>query len=182
MNKLKKDKTEKYHTDHDLFDRLSDSYENMYEHITENLHHAEEKTEALFNKLVSDAKNKVVELKHLSEEDAEKVATWVRRDITDAGDYLSKTGNELKDWFGFETALVENKLLDMLIKAADQTTIKLLNLKEKSSMNTRYRSGEVIGPATLKCEHCGEVLQYFRAGVIPICPKCHETHFYRIVK
>ena len=182
MTNKKKKKEDKYSTEHDVLDMLGESYEKLYEHVAENLHEAEEKTESVFKKLIHEAKENVVELKKISHDDAEKVADWVQRDMTDAAHYLSETGNELKDWFGFETALVENKLLDLFSKAADPTTVKLLQLREKSKLNTSYHTGEVTGPATLKCDKCGEVLQFRRAGKIPPCPKCHETSFHRVLK
>lgn len=182
MTTPKNEKKEKYRGEHDVLDVLGESYEKLYEHIAENFHRAEDKTEALFNKLMHEAKDKVKELKKISEDDADKVADWVKRDMTDAAHYLAETGNELKDWFGFETTLVENELLDMFIKAADQTTVKLLQLKEESKLNISYHTGEVIGPATLKCDKCDETLQFRRAGKIPPCPKCHETSFHRVLK
>ena len=182
MTKPKKEKKKKYHSEHEVLDVLGDSYERLYEHVAKNFHRAEEKTEALFNKLIHEAKDKVRELKKISDDDADKVADWVKRDMADAAHYFAETGNELKDWFGFETALVENELLDMFIKAADQTTVKLLQLKEQSKSNISYQTGEVVGPATLKCDECGEELQFRRASKIPPCPKCHETSFHRVLK
>ena len=182
MTAPKNEKKEKNHSEHDVLDALGDSYEKLYEHVANNFHRAEEKTEALFNKLIHEAKDNVMELKKISKDDADKVADWVKRDMADAAHYFAETGNELKDWFGFETTLVENQLLDMFIKAADQTTVNLLQLKEKSNLNISYYTGEVIGPATLKCDKCGEELQFRRAGKIPPCPKCHETSFHRVLK
>ncbi len=182
MSEKKNEQKDKYTSKHDVLDVLGDSYEKLYEHVADNLHHAEEKTESLLNRLLHEGKEKVMELKQISEHDAEQVANWVRQDMTDAAHYLAETGNELKDWFGFETTLVENEILDRFIKAADQTTIELLRLRDKSRLNTHYRTGEVTGPATLKCDQCGEELQFRRAGKIPPCPKCHATHFNRITR
>lgn len=173
---------EHFHGEHDVLNVMGEAYEKLYEDVAENLHHAEEKTESLFNKLLHEAKDKVRELKEISEEDADKVAAWVKRDMKDAAHYLSDSGNELHDWFGFETALVENKLLDLFARAADKTTIELLRFNEKSMRDAVYRTGEVTGPATLKCDACGEILQFRRAGKIPPCPKCHETRFHRVLK
>ena len=174
---------EKYYKhDHDVLDVFGEAYEKLYEDVAENLHHAEEKTESVFNKLIHEAKDKIIGQKKISVDEADKVAKSVRRDMADSAHYLSETGNELKDWFGFETALVENKLLDIFIKSADQTTVELLQLVEKPKLNSSYHTGEVTGPGTLKCDECDETLQFHRAAKIPPCPKCHGTSFHRILK
>lgn len=166
---------------HDPIDTLGEAYEKLYEHVADNFHRAEQKTKPLFNKLIQEARDKAVEFNDLTEHEADKVVDWIKRDMTDAANYLAETGHELKDWLGFETALVENKLLDLLIKAADQTTVKLLQIKEKSHPAIAYHTGEVTGPGTLMCDQCNEQLHFHRAGKIPPCPKCHATSFHRNV-
>ena len=180
MNTQKQNEEKSSHHDsNDVIDALGSAYEKLYEHIADNFHQAEHKTEALFHTLAHEAKDKVTELKEISEHDADKVVDWVKRDMAGAAHYLSETGHELKDWLGFETTLVETELLDLLIKAADQTTVKLLQLKGKSQFGIDYHTGEVIGPSTLVCKECGEELQFRRAGKIPPCPKCRATKFRR---
>lgn len=166
---------------HDPLDALGEAYEKLYEHVAKNLHDAEKKTEPLFHNLIKEAKEKASKFKELSEEDAEKIASWIKRDMTDLTNYLNHTGNDLKDWLGFETTLVENEFLDLLLKAADQTTAKLLQMKEKVYMDSTYHTGEVVGPGTLECDNCKEHLYFNRAGKIPPCPKCHATNFHRKV-
>jgi hypothetical protein len=164
---------------HDPLDALGEAYEKMYERVVENFHHAEEKTGILFHKLIEEARDKAVELKELSEDDAQKVSDWLKRDVTDAANYLSETGHELKDWLGFETILIESAVLDLLLKTADETTVKLLQMKEDAQRASTYHTGEVTGPGTLVCDQCGEKLHFHRAGKIPPCPKCHATVFHR---
>ena len=166
---------------HDPIDALGEAYEKLYEFVADNFHHAEQKSKPLFNKLIKEAREKTVELKQLSEHDADKVVDWVKRDMTDTANYLAETGRELKDWLGFETILVENKLLDLLEKAADQTTVKLLQINDDSLPVTTYHTGEVTGPGTLACDQCNEQLLFHRSGKIPHCPKCHATSFHRKV-
>jgi len=102
----------------DPIDALGAVYEKMYERAAENFHKAEEKTGSLLHKLIDEAKDKAVELEEVSEEDAVKLAGWLKRDLDDAVNYLSETGHELKDWLGFETTLLESAVLDLLLKAA----------------------------------------------------------------
>jgi len=163
----------------DPIDALGAVYEKMYERAAENFHKAEEKTGSLLHKLIDEAKDKAVELEEVSEEDAVKLAGWLKRDLDDAVNYLSETGHELKDWLGFETTLLESAVLDLLLKAADKTTVELLAMKENAQRPYAYRTGEITGPGTLVCDQCGEKLHFHRAGKIPPCPKCHATSFHR---
>ena len=166
-------------THNDPIDALGAAYEKMYERTAENLHTAEEKSGSLLHKLIDEAKDKAVELKELSEDDAGKLADWLKRDLDDTVNYLSDTGNELKDWLGFETTLLESAVLDLMLKAADKTTVELLTMKDYARQPHAYHTGEITGPGTLVCDQCSEKLHFHRAGKIPPCPKCHATTFHR---
>lgn len=166
----------------DPLDALGKIYENMYEHVVENLHNTEEKTEHLLHKLIDEAKEKAIELGEVSQKEAKELADYLRRDLNDTAKYLSQTGHELKGWLGFETALLENELLDLLLKVADKTTVKLLEIKGKAQSNSNYHTGEVTGPGTLTCNQCGKKLYFYRASKIPSCSKCSSTTFHRNIK
>lgn len=160
-------------------DALGAAYEKMYERAAQNLHSTEKKSAQLLHKLIDEAKDKAVELKELSEEDAAKLADWLKRDLDDTVNYLSETGLELKDWLGFETTLLESAMLDLLLKSADKTTVELLTMKDYARQPHAYHTGEITGPGTLVCDQCEEKLHFHRAGKIPPCPKCHATTFHR---
>jgi hypothetical protein len=139
---------------HDPLDALGEAYEKMFERAVENFHKAEEKSGALFHKMIDEAKEKAVELEEVSREDAE-------------------------NWLGFETTLLESSIFDLLLKAADKTTLELLKMKEDAQQASIYHTGEITGPGTLACDQCGEKLHFRKAGKIPPCPKCHATTFHR---
>ncbi len=164
---------------HDPIDILGEAYEKMYERAAVNLHQAKEKSTQIFHQFINQAKEKAVELEELTEEDATKVSEWLKRDMNDFIDYLVEGENELKDWLGFETSLLENVFLDLMLQTADKTTVELLALKEKARQASTYHTGEVTGPGTLLCDKCGEVLHFHKAGKIPPCPKCHATTYHR---
>jgi len=163
----------------DPIDALGAAYEKMFERAAENLHSAEVKTAPLLHRLIDEARDEAVALGELSEKDAVKLAGWLKRDLDDATSYLAETGHELRDWLGFETALLENATLDLLLKAADKTTVELLQMKENARRTPIYTSGEITGVGTLVCEQCGEKLHFHKAGRIPPCPRCHATTFHR---
>lgn len=166
----------------DPFDVLAQVYEKLFESIVKNFHNAEEKSGALLHKLIDEAKEDAVKLEKISREDAEKLSDYLRRDLSDATGYLSETGGELRDWLGFETALLETEILDQLLNMADPTTVELFKLKLDAQQTPAYHTGEITGPGTLVCDQCGEKLHFYKAGKIPPCPKCHATSFHRKIE
>jgi len=164
----------------DPLDSLGAVYETMYEHVAENLHKAKDKTGPLIHQLVDEAKEKAKEIEEVTEEDAEKLGVWLKRDLDDVISYLSETEYAVKDWLGFETSLIKNAMIRMMLEAADKTTVELLRMKDNAHKPYDYRTGEIAGFGTLICDECGEKLHFHKAGKIPPCPKCHKTSFHRI--
>ncbi len=163
----------------DSVDALSKAYEKMHERAVRNLHQTKEKSAQVLHQLIHQAKDKAVKLEELTEEDAAKVADWLKRDMNDFIDALVEGESELKDWLGFETSLLENVFLDLMLQTADKTTVELLALKENARMASTWHTGEITGPGTLVCDNCGEVLHFHKAGKIPPCAKCHATSYHR---
>lgn len=158
---------------------LAKAYETMHERVAEKLHKVKQQTGPVLHGFIDEAKDKAVELDELTEHDAEKLALWLKRDLDDAISHIAETGDELKDWLGFETTLIESALLYMLLETADKTTVELLRLKENAERPYIYHTGEITGPGTLICDQCEEKLHFHKAGHIPPCPKCHQTIFHR---
>ena len=166
----------------DPFDVLANAYEKMFESVAKGFHNAEKKSAELLHELIDKAKDEAVELEEVSREDAEKLSTYVKRDLGEAASHMSISGQELKDWLGFETTLLENEFVDQLLKLADPTEVELFKLKLDAQQTPTYHTGEITGPGTLLCDQCGEKLHFYRAGKIPPCPKCHATNYHRNIE
>lgn len=166
----------------DIVEAMGEAYELMLERIAEGvdrLRKAEKQAEPEMGRLLGEAKEKAVELGELTREEADRVADYLDRDLKAAGSWLADTGEEFKDWLGMETALISDRLLDMFVKAADQTSVELQKLKERAEA-TEYKTGEIAGPGTLVCTACGEQIHFKKAGHIPPCPKCSATTYKRV--
>lgn len=162
--------------DKDPIDVLGKIYETIYEDSVSAFHKSEKKTSEVLHTLVDEAGELISEAEELSREQIDEVSEYVKRDISDLAVFLSKTGNELKDWLGFEIEQLETKVVEQLLEAVDPSTISLLKLKEQESI---FHTGQVAGPGVLSCDTCGELLHYYKAGRIPPCPKCHKTEYHR---
>lgn len=164
---------------HDPVDMVGEAYERMLQRAMQDVHKAGEKTGPALHKLIDTARDKAVELEELSREEAERVSTYLKRDLVDAGEFLAETGEELKQWLGMETRLIENQLLELFMRAADRTTVELRGLREKAWQASAYRAGEATGPGTLVCDACGAKQQFHKARSISPCPDCHGELFHR---
>jgi len=164
---------------HDPIDILGEAYEKMFERAAEHFQHAEEKSLPLLHRLVDDARDEAISLKEITRDDANQVADYLKRDLSHANQYLAETGHELKDWFGFETLLLETGLLDLMQKVADPTIVKLNEFRESLEQLASRHTGQITAPGTLVCDQCGEQLHFHRTSKVPPCPKCHGTAFHR---
>jgi hypothetical protein len=166
----------------DPLDRMVIAYEKMLERVDELLEQAEKTTIPTLKKGLEHAREKAVELDELTREEAEKIASYVERDMHDAAGFLHKTGDEFRDWLRFDLELIENRLLDMFAKVADKTRLELGKFAEQARDASLYHTGEITGPGTLVCSECGKELHFHKTGHIPPCAGCRGTRFARMVE
>ncbi len=162
-------------------EKLVHAYNQMMIRVSEALSEAAQKAEPLLAQTIDAAEDKAVELGELSREEAKKIAEYLRRDLQDAGEFLtSPEAEEFADWLRFDIQQIESRLFEMLLSVADRARLDMLDFEEQLAEACEYRTGEITGPGTLVCEACGEVLHFHKAGHIPPCPKCHATEFMRV--
>ena len=152
----------------------------MMEHVRSALDKAEHDARPKLSHLLENAKDKVVELGDVTEEEAKRVATYLRRDIEDAANYLTgDTAEDLVSWLKFDIELIEERLLELFTSVADPTKVELMLLEEQARRAVQYHTGEITGIGTLHCAVCGTAIHFHSTGHIPPCPKCHATRFTR---
>jgi rubrerythrin len=126
------------------------------------------------------AKEKTSELGGLTQEEAHKVADYVKRDLEDAAHSLNGTGNDsLSEWLKFDVELIENFAVDAFMSLADKTRVELAKLDQYARSTESYHSGEITSPGTLTCEQCNAEITFKSTSVIPQCPKCGAATFIR---
>tara|TARA_R110002096_G_scaffold110035_14_gene240558 strand:+ start:5623 stop:6144 length:522 start_codon:yes stop_codon:yes gene_type:complete len=160
-------------------DKLIHAYDQMMERIHRTVEHAEKQTLPNLEEQLKKAQEKAVELGELTRDEAEKVASYLKRDLDDVSVYLRDTQAEFSEWLSFESTLVESKIGDWLSLVADKTKLEWTKLNLQAIRAKLYHSGEVTGPGTLQCTACEQSLNFKKTGHIPPCPKCHKTEFKR---
>lgn len=160
-------------------EELTKAYERMLGQVHEALEYAEEQTEPRLRRLLDEMRDRAVEWGELTREEADRVAGYLERDLHDAANYLAQTGEDLRAWWRFDLAQVEERLMEMFTSVADQTRLQWEQWAEQVWVASHYRSGEISGLGTLRCASCGEDLSFPQPGEIPPCPKCGGTLFER---
>ncbi len=161
-------------------DRLIAAYNRMMERVRAMIDEASKKALPTLQHRVDAAKAKAVELGELTREEAEKIGTYLKRDIEDAAEYLSGPSQEFADWLRFDIQLIEERLLEMFLTVADQTKVELMELEHEARRADAWHTGEIAGIGTLQCFDCGELLHFHATGHIPPCPVCRGTAFRRV--
>ncbi len=164
----------------DPVDRLVTAYEAMLQRVHEAADEAESKTVPWLRDTLSNARERAVELEELTREEAERISDYVERDLQDAARFIAETGQEFRDWAGFDWRVMQNRMLDMFAGMADQTSQALRQFADQAREASIYRTGEITAPGALECSNCGERLQLRKTGHIPPCPKCQGTMFRRV--
>ena len=165
-------------TPRDPLEAIGEAYELLLEKSLDKAHKIESKGSSTLHNLIDHSKSDVSKIIELSKEEMDKVATYLKRDLHDAAEYMRQGGEDIKNWFGFDVSLIKERLRDMFLSAADQTTVELLELKHKAA-NANYQKNQFTGPGTLHCDSCDEKVHFHQPGHIPACPKCEGDKFHR---
>jgi len=161
-----------------LKDKLIHAYDNMMENLHALLEKSEQGTENLQD-MLKKARDEMAEKDNVTHEEAEQVSAYLKRDLHNAGEYLSDNKRDLADWLHMDMELIEWNIIDLFLQVADNTKLDLLLLEENAKHVNEYHTGEITGPGLLVCDSCQEELHFHTTGHIPPCPKCHATQFSR---
>lgn len=169
--------TEPEHQDHQV-----GVYNRMMERVLHALETAEQRARPTLEHAIERARERAVELGETTRAEAERVADFLRRDLSEMGRYVNDTGKEYSAWFHMDVELIEAKLLDLFASVADKTKLELAQWAAQADDSGGYRSGEITAPGTLECVACAEQLRFTKAGRVPVCPNCQAEEFRRLSK
>ena len=159
--------------------KLLDAYSQMLERVKHSLDDLEERTAPAIYNAIESARKTAEELGELTQDEAEKVSMYLKRDLQDAGKFLNETGKELADWLAFDWQLIEERTWEAFLSVADKTKLAWFEFEKQLELGTRYATGEITSAGTLYCIHCTQALNFYKVTHIPPCPKCHSKVFIR---
>lgn len=161
-------------------DKWLNAYNDMLVRVKTAIEEAEDYTVPLIRRAIHKARDTAVEVEELTRDEAEKVATYLQRDLHDAGEHLAETGHELGDWLRFDIKRIEDSLLDSLLAVADRTKLEMQEFEHDLEAGPPWNAGEVTGPGTLVCDSCDTTIRFHATGEIPECPNCGHTVYHRM--
>ena len=152
-----------------------------YSDFMKHLHETMEDTLHTFAEALEISKEKTGKSSDLTDDELNKVSSYVKRDVEHAAHGLSdeEDKDSLSEWFKFDIELIENFTLDAFLSVADKTRIELEKLRELAETHT-YHSGDITIPGTFICDACGKEIAFKETSEIPECPQCHGTTFIHI--
>lgn len=163
----------------DKENKLSHAYHKMVDRVRSMLGKEDAGEGHEVYKGIEKAKQEAIKLGELSQEEADRLSEYLRRDLEDAARYLASTGKALSDWLMLDLELIEKQLLDAFSQVADKTRLELALWAEQAHHAQDYHAGEIAGIGTVACLNCGEHLYFHKAKQIPPCPNCGHTVFTR---
>ena len=162
-------------------DKLVAAFDHMVENVSEAVHNAEEALAPTIDEMVHNAQILARELFALTQEEAEGLGDTLKRDLHKANKTLNQQGKELKDWLSFDLALVEDRFIDLVARAADKAWLEFREFEHEDHQASLYRSGEICSAGTFSCCNCDNTVNLPATGQIPRCPTCDHDKFYRVV-
>ncbi|MFK5926261.1 MAG: hypothetical protein QM483_06500 [Desulfuromusa sp.] len=110
---------------------------------------------------------------NFTREQAEKVSTFIKRDIQHTVETAGKGKETVKE--AVDPKRIAAGAQSIFSKILSNTAETLSDWSKKTEQQLEYKTGEVTSPGTLTCKKCGEEIHMKKTGKIPPCPKCHHT-------
>lgn len=163
---------------------LIEAYNQMMSRVKDSIDSAESHAIPTLQKAIEHARNQAVHLGEISAAEAEEVGNYIKRDINDAAEYLMESSHEFSEWLMLDLDIIEQKVLQLFLSVADRTRIELEQFSHPGCdlSSIVYSSGEITGPGSLICTHCGQMIQFNTTDTIPLCHHCKGSSFKRAEK
>lgn len=160
-----------------LIKAYDDLMGHLYEALDDTLHTVADALEI--------AKEKTSALGGHTQEEINKIADYVMRDVEHVATAPAAPAHQHKndswsEWLKFDIDLIENFALDAFMDIADKTKVKLAALEMEAKLYHPYKGGEVAGPGTFVCDACGKQIAFKSTSIIPACPECKGDSFSRV--
>ncbi len=162
-------------------DQAETTYESLLNRIKEGLERVEEQTWEGIKYDLEQAVELEAAAEELTKEEIALLAAYLKKDLKSLTHYMEETGKGVADWLKFDTKLVENRLLDLLLSVADKTNIQQRELERRlKSGPEEYVTGERVIPGTFACINCGDITVFSRPRTLKSCRECKGDTFRRI--
>jgi hypothetical protein len=158
----------------------------MMEEMRNAFEHTSPKKMSL-QKALNLAKQHVVSLGEVTDDEAYELSEYIKRDINDAAEYMMDVSAEFYEWLMLDIEIIERKVMELFLSVAAHTRAELEHFKPDHDHSDAvkldripvYTSGEITGPGSLICECCGESKVFLSSSQISPCECCGHHRFIR---
>ncbi len=162
-------------------EKLVKAFEHMVESVSQSIHDAEEAIGPGVEEMIHNAQEVARDIYALSQEESDSLAKALKRDLHKANKAINQQQKELKDWLSFDLTVVEDRLIDLVAKAADKTWLDFRAFENEDHQASVYHSGEICSAGTLSCNSCGKHVHFSKSSHILPCAGCQGSEFYRVI-
>ena len=163
---------------HQSSHRLIEAYNQMMASIRSSFETSDD-DEMSLNKAMAMAREEITHISDVTQDEAEEISNFIKRDINDAAEYMMETSSEFSDWLMLDIEVIERKLIDLFLSVADKTRVELEQFGVQNRGLSQYYSGEITGPGTLQCNACGHKVAFTTTSQIENCTECGHNSFRR---
>ena len=163
---------------HQSSNRLINAYNQMMASIRSSFETSDD-DEMSLSKAMSMARDEITHITDVTQDEAEEISNFIKRDINDAAEYMMESSSEFSDWLMLDIEVIERKLIDLFLSVADKTRIELEQFGVQNRELSLYYSGEITGPGTLLCNACGHKVSFTTTSQIQDCTECGHNTFKR---
>lgn len=157
------------------------TYDRMLARVEERLADAEDQTWESLKQEINDAVAFEEGVERLTREELSLLGAYLRRDLGQMVQYVNETGGGVSDWLRLDLALVERRLLDMLLSIADKTRVQSVELDQRLTHDPgQYMSGEIATAGVLRCLQCGHTICLTETTYLDPCHRCDSHYFERV--
>ena len=100
-------------------------------------------------KILDRAKHQVVHTGKASAEEAHEIGEYIKRDVNDAAEYMMESSAEFHNWLMLDIELIEHRIIELFLSAADHTRIEVEQFKQKPAFSKPapiHKKGEITDP------------------------------------
>ena len=108
-----------------------------------------EQNQMTLQRILDRAKHQVVHTGNASAEEAHEIGEYIKRDVNDAAEYMMESSAEFHNWLMLDIDLIERRVIESFLIAADHTRIEVEQFKQKPAFPKQlpvYKKGEITDP------------------------------------
>jgi len=157
------------------------AYHRILQRIKESLEQAEEVTVEALKQEIDQAIELEETAEEMTREELDLLGAYLKQDMTHLSRFVSVTGKGVADWLKFDLHLLEDKLAELLLSVADQTSVaqRKLEWELKKESDDIYKAGAMVVGGTFACINCGDIYVCTQPMRLAPCIECGGDRFQR---